>query len=345
MTTKACVLVSYPEGLPKESNFEIKEVPLDENNIVNGSVLVQTLYISPDPYLRNRMKDPNISGKHAYSTFFELDKPIDGYGIGRVLKSKNENFKEGSLITAPNFLWQEKQVLKTDLARPISEFKDIPLSYHVGCLGMPGMTAYFGLLEIGLPKEGETVLVSGAAGAVGSLVGQIAKIKGCYVVGIAGGTDKCHQLKEWGFDDTIDYKIETDIQSAIRRTCPKGVDVYFDNVGGDILDAAIINLNSFGRIVLCGSISQYNATKPPTGPRMFHYLIGKNARAEGFIVHMKFPPNKYWSGGIKQVAQWIQDGKIKLKDTEVKGLENAPKAFISMLQGGNVGKMVVKVAE
>jgi NADPH-dependent curcumin reductase CurA len=247
------------------------------------------------------MKKPTSSH---YAGFIELGKPVNGYGVGRVLKSKDDKYKEGDIVSSPLFAWQEKQILTTNSMWKVPDLKGIPLSYNIGCLGMPGVTAIKGLLEIGQPKSGETVLVSGAAGAVGSLVGQIAKIQGCYVVGVAGGAEKCQKLKEWGFDDTIDYKEEKDLVAAVKRTCPKGVDVYFDNVGGETQDAAFLNLNEFGRVVLCGAISQYNEGKPPQGPRLLPLLIGKSGRAEGYIVSKRFPVDT-WPAAIGQLAQWV----------------------------------------
>jgi hypothetical protein len=287
------------------------------------------------------MRKPEEGAKH-YIGFFELDKPIAGFGVGRVLKSKDSKYNESDIVTGNNFAWQEKQIVSSGSIRKVPNIEGIPLSYHVGSLGMPGVTAYKGLLEIGKPKEGETVLVSGAAGAVGSLVLQIAKIKGCRVVGIAGGAEKCKKLKEWGADDTIDYKEEKDLVAAVKKTCPNGVDVYFDNVGGETQDAAILNLNDFGRIVLCGAISQYNNTKPATGPRLLSTLVGKCGMAQGFIVHKLFPANT-WPEAIQEIAGWILAKKVHVQDTEVQGFDNIVKAFINMLSGHNVGKMVVKL--
>ena len=217
-----------------------------------------------------------------------------------------------------------------------------PVSTANGVLGMPGMTAYFGLLDVGQPRPGETVVVSAASGAVGQVVGQIGKIMGCRVVGIAGGTRKCAFVKdELGFDACIDYKAGNDLDAALRAVCPKGIDVYFDNVGGEVSDAVLRNINFFGRVALCGSISQYNATTPPMGPRLLGTFVGKRVRAQGFIVTDfagKYEP------ALKQMGEWIKAGKLKYREDVVNGIDKAPRAFIGLLRGENFGKMLVKLA-
>jgi NADPH-dependent curcumin reductase CurA len=216
-----------------------------------------------------------------------------------------------------------------------------PISTANGVLGMPGMTAYFGLLEVGQPTPGETIVVSAASGAVGQVVGQIGKIMGCRVVGIAGGARKCTFVTgELGFDACVDYKAEKDLDAALRAACPNGIDVYFDNVGGEISDAALRNINFFGRVALCGSISQYNATTPPMGPRLLGTFVGKRVRAQGFIV-TDFA-GKY-EAAMRTMGEWIKNGRLKYREDVVQGIENAPRAFIGLLRGENFGKLLVKM--
>lgn len=216
-----------------------------------------------------------------------------------------------------------------------------PLSSYLGILGMPGLTAYFGLMEIGRPQQGETLVVSAAAGAVGSVTGQIGKIMGCRVVGIAGSDEKAHLLTSYfGFDDAINYKTTPNLRKAIESTCPDGVDIYFDNVGGEISDAVVMNINKFARIIICGAISQYNATRMPTGPRLQPILLRNTALMKGFLVH---DYSENYPHAIGQLTHWLLEGKLKNKETVVEGFHNLPKAFIGLFEGINLGKMVVKI--
>lgn len=331
MKTEQIVLASRPKGLPVMDNFRTEEIELP--GLKAGEILLSGLYYSVDPYMRGRMNDAK-----SYVPPFEIDKPLMGSVIGKVIESKSEKFKVGEVVLG-NLPWQkifiasENQLTKIDTNLA-------PASYYLGILGMTGLTAYFGLMHIGKPKAGETVVVSGAAGAVGIVVGQIAKIQGCQVVGIAGSDDKINLLKtDFGFDEAINYKTTSDMNKAIAAACPKGVDVYFDNVGGEISDAVINNINFHARIPLCGQISLYNSTETPMGPRLQPMLLTRSVLMQGFIVsnfQAQFPE------GISKLAQWVKEGKLKFKETMEQGFENLPKALLGLFSGENTGKMVVK---
>ena len=331
MKTEQIVLASRPKGLPVMDNFRTEEIELP--GLKAGEILLSGLYYSVDPYMRGRMNDAK-----SYVPPFEIDKPLMGSVIGKVIESKSEKFKVGEVVLG-NLPWQkifiasENQLTKIDTNLA-------PASYYLGILGMTGLTAYFGLMHIGKPKAGETVVVSGAAGAVGIVVGQIAKIQGCQVVGIAGSDDKINLLKtDFGFDEAINYKTTSDMNKAIAAACPKGVDVYFDNVGGEISDAVINNINFHARIPLCGQISLYNSTETPMGPRLQPMLLTRSVLMQGFIVsnfQAQFPE------GISKLAQWVEEGKLKFKETVEQGFENLPKALLGLFSGENTGKMVVK---
>jgi len=280
----------------------------------------------------------------SYSASFEIGKPINGGGVGEVIESKNETYAVGDIITG-FFNWQDYNVLTkaqtSSLPGKIPKGFPFPLSYNIGVLGMPGMTAYLGMSEICDPKPGETLVVSGAAGAVGYLVGQIGKIRGCRVIGLAGSDEKIKLLQSVGFDVGINYKTTTDMVSAIRNAAPNGVDMYFENVGGAISSAVYQNINRFGRVALCGNISNYNATELPTGPNHDTIFITRSVKLQGFIVSQwisKFPE------GMKQMTEWLKEGKIKYEETIRHGLENTPKALLEIFAGENIGKMVVKLA-
>jgi NADPH-dependent curcumin reductase CurA len=336
MTTKKnreIVLIKRPDGMPKEEDFRLIET--DMPKCKDGMVLVKTLYLSVDPYMRGRM-----SGVKTYISPFELDKTITGGIVGEVVETGSPDLKVGDIITG-TLGWRDYNVADSREVRKINP--DIaPVSAALGILGMPGLTAYFGLLDIGKPSSGETVVVSGAAGAVGTVVGQIAKISGCRVVGIAGSDVKTEYLvHELGFDAAINYKTTSDIKKALKDACPHGVDVYFDNVGGEISDAVMPLLNHKARIVLCGQISQYNINKPDVGPRIQTYLLIKSAMMKGFIV-MDYADRS--EEGIRQLAQWISQKKLKYAEHVIEGLENAPKAFIGLFKGENLGKQLVKVS-
>lgn len=331
MKTQQFVLASRPKGLPVTDDFKMVEVELAE--LEAGEILLKGMYYSVDPYMRGRMNDAK-----SYAPPFEIDKPIYGSVIGKVAKSKSEKFKPDDVVVG-NFPWQ-KDFVATEKEARIIDVKLAPLSNYLGVLGMTGLTAYFGLMHIGKPKVGETVVVSGAAGAVGIVVGQIAKIQGCRVVGIAGSDEKTNLLTtEFGFDEAINYKTTSDMNKAIATACPNGVDVYFDNVGGDISDAVIKNINFHARIPLCGQISLYNTTEVPMGPRLQPMLLTRSVLMQGFIIGQyqeQFPE------GIHQLAHWIKEGKLKTTETIEHGFENLPKALLGLFKGENTGKMIVE---
>jgi NADPH-dependent curcumin reductase CurA len=331
MTTRQILLASRPKGLPTPDNFKMSSVELPE--IKPGELLLKGLYYSVDPYMRGRMNDAK-----SYAPPFEVNKPLYGGVIAKVTKSSSDQFKEGDVVIG-QFPWQQEFIANEKDARKV-DTSLAPASYYLGILGMPGLTAYFGLMHIGKPKAGETVVVSGAAGAVGIVVGQIAKIQGCRVVGIAGSDEKIELLKnEFGFDEAINYKTTTDMTKAIADACPNGVDVYFDNVGGEISDAVIKNINFHARIPLCGQISLYNATEAPMGPRIQPMLLTRSVLMQGFIVgnfQEKFPE------GIQHLAQWVKEGKLKTTETVEHGFENLPKALLGLFKGDNTGKMIVE---
>lgn len=330
MTTEQIVLASRPKGLPASDNFRIEQVELPELN--PGEVLLKGMYYSVDPYMRGRMNDAK-----SYVPPFEIDKPLNGSVIGKVAESNSDNFKAGDVVVG-RFPWQKDFIANDQEAKKIDT--DLaPASYYLSILGMTGLTAYFGLMHIGRPKSGETVVVSGAAGAVGIVVGQIAKIQGCQVVGIAGSDEKTKLLTtEFGFDDAINYNTTPDMNKAIAAACPEAVDVYFDNVGGEISDAVIKNINFHARIPLCGQISLYNSTKTPMGPRLQPMLLTRSVLMQGFIIsnfQAQFPE------GIQMLAQWIKEGKLKFTETIEHGFENLPTALLGLFKGKNTGKMIV----
>ena len=327
-------LASRPVGYPKESDFNLVEVPMPTPG--DGEVLVKTLYLSVDPYMRGR-----INAAKSYAANVEIDEVMVGSVIAEVIETEHPNFEVGDIVNA-GIGWQEYGVVRGDGLRKIDP-TIAPISTAGGILGMPGLTAYFGLLEVGKLQERETVFVSGAAGAVGSVVGQIAKIKGCRVVGSAGSDEKvAYIVDELGFDDAFNYKEVTDYHEELQRLFPDGIDVYFDNVGGVITDAVFLNLRIKGRVVICGQISQYNLEKPETGPRFLWHMITKRARIEGFLVS-EFADRH--AEALVEMSAWVQQGKLKYRETiEEGGIESAPAAFISMLKGGNIGKQLVKIA-
>ncbi len=325
-------LAARPQGMPKESDFELVNAPMPEPK--EGEVLLKTVYLTVDPYMRGR-----ITGVRSYADPVNIGDVMGGGTVGQVVQSNSPGFQPGDY--AVGFLgWQEFGVAPAKTLQKLNPAL-APVSTALGILGMPGMTAHFGFLDICKPQPGETVVVSGAAGAVGSAVGQIAKIKGCRVVGIAGRDDKVDYLKkELGFDEAFNYKSTADYGEKLKELCPKGIDCYFDNVGGAITDAVFPLMNQFGRVSVCGLISQYNLERPEPGPRLLQYILVKQLKVEGFIVTRfmsRFPE------GIMQMAKWIQEGKLKYQEQIVEGFENTPRAFIGLLQGENLGKMLVKL--
>ena len=328
------VLAARPVGLPKESDFALSESALPA--LADGQILLGTLFLSVDPYMRSRM-----TGIRTYADPVNIGQRMVGGTVGQVIESRNPRFQRGEIYDG-YWGWQEYFISDGEKLRKLDPSL-APVSTALGVLGMPGMTAYFGLLDICKPQAGETVVVSGAAGAVGSLVGQIAKIMGCRAVGVAGNDEKvAWLLDDLGFDAAFNYKTADNYVEALKKNCPRGIDCYFDNVGGAITDAVFPALNPGARISICGQISQYNAQKPELGLRCFIYLLTKQARAEGFLVYQfadRYPE------GRAQMSRWIEEGKLKYREQIVKGFENTPRAFIAMLQGDNTGKMLVKVAD
>ncbi len=326
------LFVKRPTGIPDESCFQLvtSEIPQP----TNGQVLLQTRFLSVDPYMRGRMND-----RRSYVAPFQLHEVLNGGIVGEVVESKVNNFVKGDFVVG-NLGWQDYSVAGEQEVRKINP-ELAPVSTALGVLGMPGLTAYFGLLDIGQPKSGETVVVSGAAGAVGMIVGQIAKIHGCRVVGIAGSDRKIKYLiDELGFDSAINYKTSPHLRKALKQACPTGVDIYFDNVGGDISDAVISLINNNARIPLCGQISLYNESQIPMGPRLQPRLLTFSALMKGFIVRNY--ANRF-DEGIRQLAEWLKEKKLKYAENVIDGLENAPKAFIALFAGENLGKQLVKV--
>ncbi len=328
-------LASRPVGYPKESDFNLVETPIPTPK--DGEVLVKTIYLSVDPYMRGR-----INAAKSYAANVKIGEVIVGSVIAEVIETKHPDVEIGDIVNTA-IGWQEYGVVAGNGLRKIDP-TIAPISTGCGIIGMPGLTAYFGLLEVGKLQDQETVFVSGAAGAVGSVVGQIAKMKGCRVVGSTGTDEKvAYVIDELGFDAAFNYKKVDDYYAELEKYLPDGIDVYFDNVGGPITDAVFPNLNVKGRIVICGQISQYNLEKPETGPRFLWFMISKRARIEGFLVsdfadqHPK---------ALIELAEWLQKGKLKYRETiEEGGIEKAPAAFISMMKGGNIGKQLVKIAD
>lgn len=325
-------LAARPVGLPKESDFALVEIPMPRPG--EGQVLVKTSYLSVDPYMRGR-----ITGIRSYADPVNIGDVMVGGAVGQVVESHHSGFSSRDFVLG-NWGWQEYAVVEGQTLRKLDP-NLAPVSTALGVLGMPGMTAYFGFLEICKPVAGEVVLVSGAAGAVGSLVGQIAKLKGCRVVGIAGTDQKVDWLvNQLDFDAAFNYKRASDYIAKLREICPLGIDCYFDNVGGAITDAVFPLLNVYGRVSVCGQISMYNLEKPEPGPRLLPFVLVKQLQVEGFIV-VRWQSR--WAEGIAQMAQWLKEGKIQYREDILEGLPNTVKAFIGMLQGENTGKMLVKV--
>ena len=329
---KAILLEKRPVGKPQLSDF--KFVSNEVENISTGELLLKTTYVSVDPYLRGRMNDTK-----SYTPPFELHKPITSGIVAEVVDSKNPAFIKGDFVSGM-LEWKEFQksngegLLKVDASKA-------PLSTYLGVLGMTGLTAFLGLTEIGKPKKGETIIVSGAAGAVGSIVGQIAKIYGCKVIGIAGTDEKGTMLTSTlGFDEAINYKTTKDMTAAIKEAAPNGVDIYFDNVGGPISDAVLVNINQFARIIVCGAISVYNNTELPKSISVQPFLVRNSALMQGFIV---FNYAEKYPEAIAQLSQWLAEGKLKYTETIVEGFDTIPQAFLDLFDGKNSGKMLVKI--
>ena len=333
MTTmnKQWRLKARPVGEPSADTWDYTESELP--TITDGQLLIKIEYISMDPAMRGWLNDAK-----SYIAPVQIGEVMRAGTVGKVIESKHETFAVGDYVAGHNGVQSYAVSDGTGLYKVDPNLA--PLSYYLGVLGMPGMTGYFGLLKTGEPKAGETVVVSGAAGAVGGLVGQIAKIKGCRVVGIAGGAEKCKFLvDELGFDAAIDYKNEN-VKKALKETCPKGVDVFFDNVGGDILNDVLTQINLRARIVICGAISQYNTTTEVKGPSNYLSLLVNRARMEGIVV---FDNIKEYPTAMKDIAGWIQSGELKVKDHIVEGIETFPDTLMMLFKGQNFGKLVLKV--
>lgn len=331
------VLAERPKGMPTLANFRLEQVPVPVPK--DGELLLRTLYLSLDPYMRGRMSDAP-----SYAAPVEVNHVMVGGTVSRVQESRHPNFKAGDLVLAASG-WQDYAIsngtglvqLDPNMPRPFQA---------VGVLGMPGFTAYMGLLEIGAPKPGETVVVASATGAVGSAVGQIARIKGARVIGIAGGPEKCaYAVREFGFEQCIDHK-DPNFPQLLAEACPKGIDVYFENVGGAVFDAVWPLLNTFARIPVCGVISRYNATELPPGPDRWPLvqstLLWKRIRMQGFII-TDF--NARIGEFRRDMTQWVKEGRVKSREDIVAGLENAPRAFLGLLEGKNFGKLVIQVGD
>jgi len=329
---KVILLNKRPHGKPVLSDFKIisEEVP----SAKDGEILLKTLFVSVDPYLRGRMNDAK-----SYAPSFELNKPMQSGIVAEVTESKHADFKKGDFVSGV-LGWKEYQTSNGKHLQKV-DGSDAKLSNYLGILGMTGLTAYLGLTEIGMPKKGETIVVSGAGGAVGTVVGQIGKILGCNVVGITGSDEKVALLKsKFKFDDAINYKTTKDIKEAVKIACPDGVDIYFDNVGGEISDAVLANINKFARLPVCGAISLYNETKVPLSPPLQPLLLTKSATMRGFIIgdfSEKFP------AAMKQLTSWLKADKLTFSETIVEGFDHIPQAFLDLFDGKNQGKMIVKI--
>jgi len=326
------LLKERPRGLPCESHFEFVEVPVPKPG--PSEVLVRTLYLTVDPYMRGRMSEAK-----SYASPWKIGQVFGRDAVGQVVESAHSGFRAGDYVLG-SWGWQTYAAVAPDSLTKLDPGQ-APITTALGVLGMPGLTAYFGMLEIGRPKEGETVVVSAAAGAVGSVAGQIAKIYGARVIGIAGSDEKIDYLREeLGFDDAINYKTSANLYEDLKKAAYRGVDVYFDNVGGKVSDAVLQLINRNARIPICGQIAHYNETEPEPGPRVGRLLLSNTALMQGFLVSQyasRYPE------GLKQLAEWIKAGKIKYREHIVEGFENTPKAFLGLFSGENIGKLLVKV--
>jgi NADPH-dependent curcumin reductase CurA len=329
---RSIVLASRPVGFPSEENFRLEEGPIPQAG--PGEFVVEVNYLSVDPYMRGRMSDAK-----SYAAPVQIGEVMTGGAVGRVIESQHPKFAVGDFVQGM-FGWQEYAKSTGGMARKVDPAL-APISTSLGVLGMPGLTAYFGLLDICDPKPGETVVVSGAAGAVGSYVGQIANLKGCRTVGIAGSDDKVrHLIDDLHYGKAYNYKTVDDHYAKLRELCPDGIDGYFDNVGGAITDAVLRLMNVHARVAICGQISQYNNAKPEMGPRLLGMLIIARAKVQGFLVSDYAPR---FGPALQELAQWVREGKLVYREQFEDGIENAPKAFLGMLAGKNTGKQLVRV--
>jgi hypothetical protein len=327
-------MASHPDGALEDDDFDLVDERVPEP--ADGEALVRTLYLSLDPAIRVWM-----NGIDTYVPGIQVGDVMRAGGLGEVVQSRNAAYTEGDLVFGM-MQWSEYCIARAGPDGMMTLPRQEPITAFLSVLGVTGLTAYFGMFDVAQPKEGETVVVSGAAGAVGSVAGQIGKIIGCRVVGIAGGPEKCAWITdELGFDAWIDYKSE-DVAARLRETCPDGIDVFFDNVGGEILDAVLGQINLHARIALCGAISQYDTAELSPGPRNFINLIPQRGRVEGFIL---LDYRDRFLDAILQLGQWVQEGRIRYAEDIVDGLDNAPAAFRRLFTGENTGKLIVKVAE
>jgi NADPH-dependent curcumin reductase CurA len=331
-TNRQWLLSSRPTGEPTLENFELIETDVPSPD--PREVLVRTKYLSVDPYMRGRMRDAE-----SYAEPWDVGDPMQAGVVGEVVESKHPSFDAGDIVTG-RLLWADYAVADGDELREVDPDRG-PVSTALGVLGMPGVTAYFGTIDVGEVAAGDTVVVSGAAGAVGSVVGQIAALSGCRVVGVAGADEKVDWLESIGFDAGINYKTE-DVSDRLRETCPDGVDVYFDNVGGPITDAVWPLLNVRARVPVCGQISMYNATEVPTGPRKLMQLVQSRARVEGFLVR---DYEGRWDEALDRLSTWVAQGDVEYRENVVEGLENAPEAFFGLFEGTNIGKQLVRAED
>ncbi len=334
-TNRQFVLGKRPEGKPDRDTFELRETEIPEPQ--HGEVLVRTLFLSVDPYMRGRMRD-----RESYADPWEVGERMEGHVVGEVVESEHEDWQSGAFVFCEGY-WSEYATLDGDDLFPVEPSENVTLSSYLGVLGMPGRTAYFGALDVMEPKPGDTVVVSGAAGAVGSTVGQIAKLAGARVVGFAGSEEKVSYLEdELDFDAGINYKETEDYGNALDDAAPEGVDAYFDNVGGPISDAVFAKLNVDARVAICGQIALYNEEDSSTGPRKLPQLIAPRARVEGFLV---FDYVTRFEQANERLHEWVANGDIDYRESVVEGFENAPDAFLGLFEGENIGKQVVKVTE
>ena len=331
-TNKQIRLASRPSGWVTDENFRLTEEEVAEP--AEGEVLVRNVFMSVDPYMRGRMNDVK-----SYVPPFQIGEVLQASAVGQVVESRFEGIDKGDYVTGM-LGWENYTACDGRTVRKVHPGL-APLSYHLGILGMPGMTAYVGLMTIAEAKPGENVFVSAASGAVGSVVGQLAKIHGCHVAGSAGSDDKVSLLTdEFGYDDGFNYRSSTSLAGSVAKACHGGVDVLFENVGGEIFEAALWNMRDFGRVALCGMISNYNDVEPQPGPRGMQVIIGRRLTIKGFIVtDHPVACQEY----VAKAVKWLEDGKLKYKETIAEGIENAPQAFIDMLQGRNIGKQIVQL--
>lgn len=332
MKAQQYVFSARPHGMPAEDVFRLEET--ETGSLKDDDLLLKSLFISVDPYMRGRMNDTR-----SYAKSWDPGQTAEGGIVAEVVESRSGKFAEGDVVTG-NLPWA------TYVVRNASQVKKVdavtyPPEYYLGILGMPGLTAYFGMTDICRPKAGETVVVSGAAGAVGHVAGQIGKLLGAKVIGIAGSEDKCRMLKEdFGFDEAVNYKTSRSIRKDIAKLCPDGVNAYFDNVGGQITEGVIANLASYSRIALCGQISQYNSTRMPEGSFMMSILLTRSVLLKGFIVR---DYNDRFDEAYAALSQWLSEGKLRYKVTILDGFNKLPEAFLGLFTGKNSGKMLVKV--